>query len=352
MSRIKLDNVCKSYDGKTLAVKNINVDIKDGEFIVLVGPSGCGKTTLLRMIAGLEDITSGDLYIGDERVNDMLPKDRDLAMVFQNYALYPNLTVYDNIAYPLKLRKIDKKTIDETVRKAADIIGISQYLDRKPSQLSGGQKQRVALGRCIVRSPKAFLMDEPLSNLDAKLRVQMRVEISNLQRSLKKTFIYVTHDQIEAMTMGDRIIVMNYGNIQQIGTAEELYDNPVNKFVASFIGSPEMNFLESKDSKLVVNDFSYELDKPGDYYLAFRPESAFLEEPEEESISFDAKIHSLEPIGAENYVHFLVNDEVLIMRDFIKKDIKIGEDAMFYIKKKDFFIFNKDDEERADVKIK
>lgn len=352
MSRIKLNNVCKSYDGKTLAVKDINVDIKDGEFIVLVGPSGCGKTTLLRMIAGLEDITSGDLYIGEERVNDMLPKDRDLAMVFQNYALYPNLTVYDNIAYPLKLRKIDKKTIDETVRKAADIIGISQYLDRKPSQLSGGQKQRVALGRCIVRSPKAFLMDEPLSNLDAKLRVQMRVEISNLQRSLKKTFIYVTHDQIEAMTMGDRIIVMNYGNIQQIGTAEELYDNPVNKFVASFIGSPEMNFLESKDSKLVVNDFSYELDKPGDYYLAFRPESAFLEEPEEESIFFDAKIHSLEPIGAENYVHFLVNDKVLIMRDFIKKDIKIGEDARFYIKKKDFFVFNRDDEERADVKIK
>lgn len=246
MGNITLKNVNKSYDNENYAVIDFNLEINNGEFIILVGPSGCGKSTILRMIAGLEDITSGEIIIDGEIANDKLPKDRDLAMVFQNYALYPHMTVYDNIAYPLKLRKTPKQEIDSKVRESAKLLGIDEYLSRKPAKLSGGQKQRVALGRCIVRSPKSFLMDEPLSNLDAKLRVQMRTEITRLQKNLEKTFIYVTHDQIEAMTMGDKIVVMNEGRIQQVGTATDLYEDPVNQFVAQFIGSPSMNIILSK----------------------------------------------------------------------------------------------------------
>ncbi len=246
MATVQLKNICKVYDGGVKAVDNVNIDIEDKEFVVLVGPSGCGKSTTLRMIAGLEDISSGELFIDGKLVNDVPPKDRDIAMVFQNYALYPHMTVYDNMAFGLKIRKFAKEEIDRRVRAAADILEITELLDRKPKALSGGQRQRVAVGRAIVRQPKVFLFDEPLSNLDAKLRVQMRAEISALHHRLQATMIYVTHDQVEALTMADKIVVMKFGVIQQIGKPLELYNEPQNKFVAGFIGSPPMNFLETK----------------------------------------------------------------------------------------------------------
>ncbi|MBY6272315.1 MAG: sugar ABC transporter ATP-binding protein, partial [Bacillaceae bacterium] len=243
MAELILDHVYKVYDNKVTAVSDFNLHIKDKEFIVFVGPSGCGKSTTLRMIAGLEEITQGDLYIDGKRMNDVPPKDRDIAMVFQNYALYPHMTVYDNMAFGLKLRKFPKKEIEERVRNAAKILGLEQYLDRKPKALSGGQRQRVALGRAIVRDAKVFLMDEPLSNLDAKLRVQMRAEIAKLHQRLQTTTIYVTHDQTEAMTMATRLVVMKDGVIQQVGSPKEVYEKPENVFVGGFIGSPSMNFF-------------------------------------------------------------------------------------------------------------
>ena len=246
MASLSLKNICKVYPNGFEAVKNFNLEIADKEFIIFVGPSGCGKSTTLRMIAGLEDISSGELKIGDRVVNDVEPKDRDIAMVFQNYALYPHMTVYDNMAIGLKLRKVPKDEIDKMVKEAAKILDLTQLLDRKPKALSGGQRQRVALGRAIVRDPQVFLLDEPLSNLDAKLRAQMRTELSKLHKKLGTTFIYVTHDQTEAMTMGDRIVVMKDGYIQQIDSPINLYENPVNKFVAGFIGSPQMNFIPAK----------------------------------------------------------------------------------------------------------
>lgn len=246
MASVLLKNVYKVYDNKVTAVSDFNLDIEDKEFVVFVGPSGCGKSTTLRMIAGLEEITAGDLYIDGERMNDVQPKDRNIAMVFQNYALYPHMTVYENMAFSLKMRKLPKAEIKEKVMAAAEILGITEYLDRKPKALSGGQRQRVALGRAIVRNPKVFLLDEPLSNLDAKLRTAMRTEITKLHHKLQTTFIYVTHDQVEAMTMGTRIVVMKDGFIQQIDSPQNLYDFPVNKFVASFIGTPQMNFFEGK----------------------------------------------------------------------------------------------------------
>ncbi len=244
MSNVRLNNVRKVYDNGFEAVRSATFDIEDGEFVVLVGPSGCGKSTTLRMVAGLESVTDGDIYIGDRRVNDVPPKDRDIAMVFQNYALYPHMSVFDNMAFGLKLRKFPKKEIEQRVKSAAETLGISEILDRKPKQLSGGQRQRVAVGRAIVRRPQVFLFDEPLSNLDAKLRVQMRTEISKLHRTLGATMVYVTHDQVEAMTMGDRIVVLKDGDIQQIDSPLNLYNRPTNQFVAGFIGSPAMNFLE------------------------------------------------------------------------------------------------------------
>lgn len=257
MAQLDLKKLCKIYDQNVVAVKDFDLHIKDKEFVVLVGPSGCGKTTSLRMIAGLEDISSGELYIDDVMVNDIPPKDRDIAMVFQNYALYPHMTVYDNMAFGLKIRKFSKAEIEKRVQNAAKILELGNLLHRKPKQLSGGQRQRVAVGRAIVRHPKVFLFDEPLSNLDAKLRVQMRAEISSLHNRLQATMIYVTHDQVEAMTMGDKIVVMKDGEVQQVGTPLELYDTPQNKFVAGFIGSPPMNFLllnvnnDGKNAKLV-----------------------------------------------------------------------------------------------------
>ena len=246
MATVTLKNVKKIYDNKVTAVHDFNLEIADKEFIVLVGPSGCGKSTTLRMVAGLEDISDGDLLIGDKRMNDVEPKDRDIAMVFQNYALYPHMTVYENMAFALKLRKVPKEEIDKKVREAAEILDITQYLERKPKALSGGQRQRVAIGRAIVRDPQVFLMDEPLSNLDAKLRNQMRAEIIKLRQRINTTFIYVTHDQTEAMTLGDRIVIMKDGFIQQIGTPQEVFDHPANLFVAGFIGMPQMNFFNAK----------------------------------------------------------------------------------------------------------
>ena len=246
MASLSLKNVCKVYPNGFVAVKDFNLEIADQEFIIFVGPSGCGKSTTLRMIAGLEEISSGELWIGDKLVNDVEPKDRDIAMVFQNYALYPHMSVYDNMAFGLKLRKVPKAEIDKSVHEAAKILDIEHLLDRKPKALSGGQRQRVAMGRAIVRSPKVFLMDEPLSNLDAKLRVQMRVEISKLHQRLETTIIYVTHDQTEAMTLGTRIVVMKDGVVQQVDSPKNLYDKPVNLFVAGFMGSPQMNFIDAE----------------------------------------------------------------------------------------------------------
>jgi multiple sugar transport system ATP-binding protein len=245
MAGLTLKNIYKKYPGGVVAVSDVNLEIRDKEFIILVGPSGCGKSTTLRMIAGLEEISEGELYIGDRLVNDIAPKDRDIAMVFQNYALYPHMTVFDNMAFGLKLRKVPKDEIERKVNEAAKILDLSHLLERKPKAMSGGQRQRVALGRAIVRSPKVFLLDEPLSNLDAKLRAQMRTEISKLHKKLGTTFIYVTHDQTEAMTMGDRIVVMKDGFVQQIDTPQNLYEKPCNKFVAGFLGSPQMNFIDA-----------------------------------------------------------------------------------------------------------
>ena len=266
MAGVVLKNVFKTYAGGVTAVSDFNIDIQDKEFIILVGPSGCGKTTTLRMIAGLEEISSGELYIGDKLCNDVAPKDRDIAMVFQNYALYPHMTVFDNMAFGLKLRKTPKEEIKRRVHEAARILSIEHLLDRKPKALSGGQRQRVALGRAIVREPKVFLMDEPLSNLDAKLRVQMRTEISKLHLKLNTTFIYVTHDQTEALTMGTRIVVMKDGFVQQVDSPQKLYDEPVNQFVAGFIGSPQMNFanvtVEKQADKVFLNFGSSKLEVP------------------------------------------------------------------------------------------
>jgi multiple sugar transport system ATP-binding protein len=268
MATVTLDSVNKTYDNGFQAIYDLSLDVADSEFLVLVGPSGCGKSTALRMVAGLESITSGELRIGDRVVNDVEPKDRDIAMVFQNYALYPHMTVYDNIAFALKLARVPRPEIDSRVRKATAILELEPYLDRKPGQLSGGQRQRVAMGRAIVRQPAAFLMDEPLSNLDAKLRVQMRAEIAHLQRNLSVTTIYVTHDQVEAMTMGDRVAVLKDGYLQQVGAPQHLYDEPTNVFVAAFIGSPSMNLYEG-----VVTLNGENSVQVGSQHVALAPES-------------------------------------------------------------------------------
>ncbi|MGV2974100.1 sn-glycerol-3-phosphate import ATP-binding protein UgpC [Roseibium alexandrii] len=316
MSTITLDTVRKVYAGNVEAVKGVSIDIADGEFIVLVGPSGCGKSTLLRMVAGLEDITTGEIKIGDRLVNNVDPADRDIAMVFQNYALYPHMSVYNNLAYGLKNRGMDKAEIDRRVKEAARILEIGDYLDRKPRALSGGQRQRVAMGRAIVREPAAFLFDEPLSNLDAKLRVQMRVEIKRLQRSLGTTSVYVTHDQLEAMTLADRLVVLNGGNIEQIGAPIDVYDKPASTFVASFIGSPAMNLLDvaANGSGLALktgSGLSGTNTKGKDAYkIGIRPEHlAVVEGPHSgDGIGLEVKVNVLEPVGAESYVYASLED--------------------------------------------
>ena len=334
MASLSLRGIYKRYPGGVVAVSDFSMNIKDKEFIILVGPSGCGKSTTLRMIAGLEEISEGELFIGDRLVNDVAPKDRDIAMVFQNYALYPHMTVFENMAFGLKLRKVPKDEIKKLVEEAAKILDIAHLLDRKPKALSGGQRQRVALGRAIVRDPQVFLLDEPLSNLDAKLRAQMRTELSKLHKKLGTTFIYVTHDQIEAMTMGDRIVVMKDGYIQQIDSPLNLYENPVNKFVAGFIGTPQMNFIDAKlimmngkftvefgsedtktsrgrkfyveipASKADAETLNYYVDK--DVTLGVRPESIHDEESFITSATtgiIEANVDVTEMMGAETYLY-------------------------------------------------
>ncbi len=320
MSEIVLDGVTKTFADGFEAVKDMNLDIQDGEFMILVGPSGCGKSTALRMIAGLEDISSGELKIDGETVNDRSPKDRDIAMVFQNYALYPHMTVRQNMGFALKLAGADKSEIDEKVEEAARTLDLEQHLDRRPANLSGGQRQRVAMGRAIVRDPKAFLMDEPLSNLDAKLRVQMRTEVARLQSKLETTTVYVTHDQTEAMTLGDRVAVMRAGVLQQVGTPAELYDTPVNLFVAGFIGSPAMNFMpgEIKGGKLALPIGEVDLGdvdvKDGQVIVGLRPENfedveVIGDLKEERGIIFEAEIDLVESLGSDLFAHFHIESE-------------------------------------------
>ncbi|APY15856.1 MULTISPECIES: sn-glycerol-3-phosphate import ATP-binding protein UgpC [unclassified Brucella] len=310
MSKIVLDNVRKSYGGNIEVIKGVSLEIADGEFVVLVGPSGCGKSTLLRMIAGLESITSGTISIGERVVNNVEPAERDIAMVFQNYALYPHMTVRENLAYGLKNRKTPKEEIERRIAKAAKALEIEQFLERKPRQLSGGQRQRVAMGRAIVREPAAFLFDEPLSNLDAKLRVQMRVEIKRLQRSLGTTSVYVTHDQMEAMTMADRLVVLNAGHIEQVGTPIELYEKPASTFVATFIGSPSMNLLQSPESAAWQPGSAITLPSGGCTF-GVRPEDIrILEEGDQDADGFNAqvRIEAVELVGAESYIHAALSD--------------------------------------------
>lgn len=322
MAEIVLDHVSKSYPDGAVAVQDLNITIADGEFVILVGPSGCGKTTTLNMIAGLEDISSGELRIGGERVNEKAPKDRDIAMVFQSYALYPHMTVRQNIAFPLTLAKMPKPEIAQKVAETAKTLDLTEFLDRKPSQLSGGQRQRVAMGRAIVRHPKAFLMDEPLSNLDAKLRVQMRGEIARLQKRLGTTTVYVTHDQTEAMTLGDRVVVMHSGVAQQIGTPDELYEHPANLFVAGFIGSPAMNFFPATLTPIgltlpfgevmltpEIQEVIAQHPTPGNVIVGVRPEhlsdAALIDGYQRiRALTFEVKVDLVESLGADKYVYF------------------------------------------------
>ena len=363
MASVTLNHISKKYDSKHLAVKDFCLGIADKEFIVLVGPSGCGKSTTLRMIAGLEQITSGELRIDDKLVNNIEPKDRDIAMIFQSYALYPHMTVYENMAFSLQLRKINKKKIEKKVTEAARILGIEDLLRRKPKQLSGGQRQRVAIGRAIVREPKVFLMDEPLSNLDAKLRNRMRAELVLLRRKIDTTFVYVTHDQIEAMTLGDRIVVMNEGLIQQIGTPEQVFTRPQNLFVAEFIGSPKMNLF--CNAKLVLDNGEYYVDFEGknllvdpidakalyandqqscDIVLGVRPEHLKICENEDENCFF-TPIDVFEMLGSESYIHTVLGGtEIVIRAETTSKSFELqkskGQSLQYKIMNDNMHIFD------------
>ena len=363
MASLPLKNISKTYPNGFQAVKNFNLDIADKEFIIFVGPSGCRKSTTLRMIAGLEEITEGELWIGNNLVNDVEPKDRDIAMVFQNYALYPHMTVYDNMAFGLKLRKTPKEKIDQLVQEAAKILDIVPLLDRKPKALSGGQRQRVAMGRAIVRNPKVFLMDEPLSNLDAKLRVQMRIEISKIHQSLEATIIYVTHDQTEALTLGTRIVVMKDGVMQQVATPIDLYTKPCNMFVAGFIGSPQMNFINavlSKNGGKYTLDFDkYHIPVPEskvnadlDNYvgkevvLGIRPEHVH-DEPEEIAKAeclLKANVDVTELMGAEIYLYVNINGTPITARVEPASTAKPGDDIEIAFDLSKIHIFDKDTE--------
>ena len=352
MSTVKLEHICKKYPNGFEAVKDFNLEIGDKEFIIFVGPSGCGKSTTLRMVAGLEDISGGDLYIDGKRMNDVEPKDRDIAMVFQNYALYPHMTVYENMAFGLKIRKVPKDEIDKKVHEAAKILDLEHLLDRKPKALSGGQRQRVAMGRAIVRNPKVFLMDEPLSNLDAKLRGQMRIDISKLHQKLGTTIIYVTHDQTEAMTLGTRIVVMKDGVVQQVDTPENLYDKPGNKFVAGFIGAPQMNMVDAEVKEdaegvhLVFCGQSIKMDekraailKEKGYIgkkvtLGIRPEDLHDESDSErgnKDACLNATIRVYEMLGAETFLYFDMDTATWTARVNPSVRVKPGEAIKLYM---------------------
>ncbi len=365
MASLSLKNVCKVYPNGFNAVKDFNLEVEDKEFIIFVGPSGCGKSTTLRMIAGLEDISSGELYIDGKLVNDVEPKDRDIAMVFQNYALYPHMTVYDNMAFGLKLRKVPKAEIDKKVREAARILDLESLLDRKPKALSGGQRQRVAMGRAIVRNPKVFLMDEPLSNLDAKLRVQMRIEIAKLHMTLGTTIIYVTHDQTEAMTLGTRIVVLKDGIIQQVDTPQNLYEKPQNLFVAGFMGSPQMNFL---DAVVSVKDGVASLDIEGKSIplppakskklidggyegktvtFGIRPEDVYDSEimVNASQVVFESNVKVYELLGAEVYLYFDLGSFPITARVDSRTNARPGDAVKFAFDVEKIHVFDKETEQ-------
>ena len=366
MANVTLKNICKDYDKGNRAVSDVSIEIENKEFVVLVGPSGCGKSTTLRMIAGLEDISAGELYIDGKIMNPVPPKDRDIAMVFQNYALYPHMSVFDNISFGLKIRKFSKEEIVKRVNEAAKILGLEEYLNRKPKELSGGQRQRVALGRAIVRQPKVFLFDEPLSNLDAKLRVQMRTEISKLHKKLEATIVYVTHDQVEAMTMGDRIVVMNKGVVQQVAPPMELYQKPVNKFVAGFIGSPAMNFISGSiidhDKLFFSSDkgaFAFEIPDIDEtrlrknigkkVWVGIRPEDIYdsstkLETPCVAKIQI--KIDLLEPMGNETFVYFNLDDVLMTARIAARENPSLQLNSDFAIDLSKIMYFDYESEKR------
>ena len=344
MAKVELKGISKVYEGNVRAVDDANIVVEDKEFVVLVGPSGCGKSTTLRMVAGLEDITEGELYIDGELMNDVPPKDRNIAMVFQNYALYPHMSVYENMAFGLRIKKVDKAEIDRRVHEAARTLDIEKYLDRKPKALSGGQRQRVAVGRAIVRNPKVFLFDEPLSNLDAKLRVQMRAELSDLHLRLNATMIYVTHDQVEAMTMANKIVVMKDGKIQQIGSPLHLYNHPQNKFVAGFIGSPPMNFLLVKvlnEGGIVLDEGSFKI-KPAsshteclekylgkEIYFGIRPEDLHYNEKPSKDNNIPVKVTVVEPLGADIHIWLITKSQSLVARTEPHHVFNVGDSVNF-----------------------
>jgi len=363
MAEVRLKKVQK-YFGKVEAVKDFTLDIDDGEFIILVGPSGCGKTTTLRMVAGLETLTSGEIYISERLINNVVPKNRDIAMVFQNYALYPHMNVYKNMAFALKLRKVQKTEIDRIVEETAELLGINELLDRKPNELSGGQRQRVALGRAIVRNPKVFLFDEPLSNLDAKLRIAMRAELLDLHQRLKTTTVYVTHDQLEAMTMGDRIVVMNEGLIQQVDTPQNVYDHPTNRFVAGFIGAPSMNFIDcviaKENGKIYARSPGMHIKIPEkkaslldglidrEAVMGLRAENIrYISNRNEHDseTTFQSKVWVVEPLGSEQLVYLRGESGTLIAR--FESDVRIhtGDEVELAVDMKKGHIFDKETEE-------
>jgi multiple sugar transport system ATP-binding protein len=360
MAKVELKGVGKVYDGEVRAVDNANIVVEDKEFVVFVGPSGCGKSTTLRMIAGLEDITEGEILIDGELVNDVPPKDRNIAMVFQNYALYPHMTVYENMAFGLRIKKIDKTEIDRRVHEAARILDIEKFLERKPKALSGGQRQRVAVGRAIVRHPKVFLFDEPLSNLDAKLRVQMRAEISSLHHRLDATMIYVTHDQVEAMTMADKIVVYKDGKIQQTGSPLYLYNHPGNKFVAGFIGSPPMNFLTvtvlEEDGRIALNEGGFKLSVCAEHesvlkeyadkevYLGIRPEDLIFSEESGAVNSIPLTVSVVEPLGADTTLWLNTNTHTIVARTEPTRIFKVDDSVNFVPRMEKARYFDKDTE--------
>jgi multiple sugar transport system ATP-binding protein len=361
MASVTFENVTKRFE-EVEAVKNLSLDIGDGDFLVLVGPSGCGKSTALRMLAGLEEVTEGRISIGDRVVNNVAPGERDVAMVFQSYALYPQMTVYDNLAFGLRNQKVPKDEIDRRVREAAKILELEPLIKRKPKQLSGGQRQRVALGRAIVREPVVFLMDEPLSNLDAKLRVATRAEILKLQQRLRTTTVYVTHDQVEAMTMGDRIAVMNAGVLQQVGTPQELYTNPRNVFVAGFIGSPSMNLVptEREGSTLRQNGFEVALPErlasrldAGGAIVGFRPEHLGLAGDREDdgSVRIPATVDVVEYLGDEQLVHLHAGDTNLIARLPVEQQAAMGQNVTLTLPVRKLHLFDRESEESIDVDV-